>query len=85
SVCPLARVMRHELKKRGVRSLKTVYSDEPPLKPFEDIAETDLRNVRRSVPASSAFAPAACGLVIASEVVKDIAGIDSLWLETRRQ
>ena len=85
SVCPLARVMRHELKKRGVRSLKTVYSDEPPLKPFEDIAETDPRNVRRSVPASSAFAPAACGLVIASEVVKDIAGIDSLWLETRRQ
>ena len=81
-VCPLARVMRHELKKRGVEKLKTVYSDEQPLKPVEDIEETPAGKGRKSVPASSAFAPAACGLVIASEVMKDIAGIDNEWIET---
>ena len=81
-VCPLARVMRRELKKRGVESLKVVYSDEQPLKPVEEIEETAAIKGRKSVPASSAFAPAACGLVIASEVMKDIAGIDNSWFES---
>ena len=60
SVCPLARVMRHELKKRGVKSLRCVYSKEPPVK-------TGVRT-----PSSCAFVPSAAGLVIASQVVKDI-------------
>ena len=60
SVCPLARVMRHELKKRGVKGLKCVYSKEPPVK-------TGART-----PSSCAFVPPAAGLVIASQVVKDI-------------
>ena len=80
-VCPLAKVMRRELKKRGVSDLKVVYSDEQPLKPVKEITGDEHR---RSVPASCAFAPAACGLVIASEIVKDIAGIDETWLESHR-
>lgn len=80
-VCPLAKVMRRELKKRGVPDLKVVYSDEQPLKPVTEISGDEHR---RSVPASCAFAPAACGLVIASAVVKDIAGIDETWLESHR-
>ncbi len=69
-VCPLARVMRHELKKRGVDHLKVVYSEEEPLKPLPSGEETD----RRSTPGSTAFVPSAAGLIIASEVVKDLAG-----------
>ena len=69
-VCPLARVMRHELKKRGVAHLKVVYSEEEPLKPLPSGEETD----RRSTPGSTAFVPSAAGLIIASEVVKDLAG-----------
>ena len=68
SVCPLARVMRYELKKRGVQKLKVVYSKETPLKvsaPLED-------NARRCIPGSIAFVPAAAGLVLASEVVRDL-------------
>lgn len=80
-VCPLAKVMRRELKKRGVPDLKVVYSDEQPLKPVTEISGDEHR---RSVPASCAFAPAACGLVIASAVMKDIAGIDEAWLESHR-
>ena len=62
SVCPLARVMRRELKKRGIKKLKVVYSKEPPLQPL----------VAGSVPGSTAFVPAAAGLVLAGEVVKDL-------------
>lgn len=80
-VCPLAKVMRHELKKRGVESLKVVYSEEQPLKPDSSGEEN---SHRRSTPGSTAFTPAACGLLIASEVVKDIAGIDREWLEGHR-
>ena len=64
SVCPLARVMRYELRKRGIKKLKVVYSDEPPIKPH---GNEDLRT-----PGSTAFVPGAAGLIIAGEVVKDI-------------
>jgi len=72
NVCPLARVMRHELKKRGISSLKVVYSREEPLTPviaqFQENAPG-----KRQTPGSTAFTPGAAGLLIASEVVKDIA------------
>ena len=73
SVDPLARVMRRELKKRGVRKLKVVYSKEEPLKPLGKI-EADPDAGRKDVPGSSAFTPSAAGLLIASEVVKDLIG-----------
>lgn len=63
SVCPLARAIRTELKKRGISSLKTVYSKEPPYLSGERI------------PASISFVPSVVGLIIAGEVIKDIAGI----------
>lgn len=65
SVCPLARVMRYELRKRGVKELKVVYSEEEPIKPAAN------GNTGR-VPGSTAFVPAAAGLIIAAEVVKDL-------------
>lgn len=67
SVCPLARVMRTELKKRGINRLKVVYSKEKPLSSSEKPAGS-----RRSVPASTAFVPSVVGLIIASEVIKDL-------------
>ena len=70
-VCPLCKVMRKELKKRGIDGLKVVYSEEEPIKNSK-MAEADPGSSRRSTPGSTAFTPAACGLVIASEVVKDI-------------
>lgn len=66
-VCPLAKVMRTELKKRGVKKLKVVYSEEIPVKAAERS-----EGERRSVPGSNAFCPPVAGLIIASEVVKDI-------------
>ena len=71
SVDPLARVMRRELKKRGVRKLKVVYSKEEPIRPLGRI-EADPEAGRKDVPGSAAFTPAAAGLLIASEVVKDL-------------
>ena len=71
SVDPLARVMRRELKKRGVRKLKVVYSKEEPMKPLIRI-EADPEAGRKDVPGSSAFTPSAAGLLIASEVVRDL-------------
>ncbi len=68
SVCPLAKVMRRELRKRGVDSLKTLYSREEPIKPETGTEET----TRRALPGSTSFVPSAAGLIIASEVVKDI-------------
>lgn len=65
SVCPLAKVMRHELKKRNVRKLKVVYSKETPIKPYE--GEED--NCKAG---STAFVPSVAGLIIASEVIKDL-------------
>ena len=70
SVCPLARVMRHELKKRGIGSLKVVYSTEPPLTAGK--AEED--GGRRSVPGSVSFVPPVAGLIMAGEVIKDLIG-----------
>ncbi len=67
-MCPLARVMRKELRKRGIPSLKVVYSPEPALVPGPCGEDTR----RRKVPGSSAFAPAAAGLLAAAEVVKDL-------------
>ena len=69
SVCPLARVMRRELKKRGITALKVVYSREEPLKPLENSGEA---SQRREIPASCAFVPSAAGLIIAGEVIKDL-------------
>lgn len=69
SVCPLAKVMRRELKKRGIGKLKVVYSKEEPLKPLGSTEETG----RRATPGSTAFVPSVVGLIIASEVVKDLA------------
>lgn len=84
SVCPLARVMRRELKKRNVSSLKVVYSKEPPLTPIDDMAISCRTHCicppgtarkctqRRQVPGSNAFVPSVAGLIIAGEVVKDL-------------
>ena len=73
SVCPLARVMRHELKKRGIRKLKVVYSKEPPISHADADAQADAAEQRRrSVPGSCAFVPSAAGLIIAGEVVRDL-------------
>jgi tRNA A37 threonylcarbamoyladenosine dehydratase len=68
SVCPLAKVMRKELKKRGVKKLKVVYSKEEPLKP----AETEEKTGKRQTAGSTAFTPAVAGLIMASEIIKDI-------------
>jgi tRNA A37 threonylcarbamoyladenosine dehydratase len=73
SVCPLARVMRRELHKRGVDSLKVVYSkEEPPEDSRAGTAEGPYGNGRRSVPGSISFVPSAAGLLIASIVVRDL-------------
>ncbi|MBO5479144.1 MAG: tRNA threonylcarbamoyladenosine dehydratase [Clostridia bacterium] len=84
SVCPLAKVMRKELKTRGIPSLKVVYSKEEPMKPDEDL-ECSCKNgcicppgtvrkctTRNQVPGSISFVPSVAGLIIAGEVVKDI-------------
>lgn len=73
-VCPLAKVMRHELKKRGVKKLKVVYSEEMPIRPLEDMLSEVESTGRRSIPGSVAFVPSVAGLIIAGEVVKDIVG-----------
>ena len=85
-MCPLAKVMRRELKKRGVKKLKVVYSEEKPTRPIEDMSISCRTNCicppgaehkcteRRDIPGSVAFVPSVAGLIIAGEVVKDIAG-----------
>ena len=74
SVCPLAKVMRRECKKRGIDSLKVVYSKEPPIRPLEDAPpeESPAHPKRRSIPGSAAFVPSVAGLIIAGEVVRDL-------------
>ena len=84
-ICPLARVMRRELKKRNVKSLKVVYSDEQPIRPIEDMSISCRTHCicppgaqhkcteRRDIPGSTAFVPAVAGLLIAGEVIKDLA------------
>ncbi len=71
SVCPLARTLRYELKRRGIKSLKVVYSKEEPKKPKGEITG---ESFGRHIPASVAFAPSAMGIVMASEIVKDLIG-----------
>ena len=71
SVCPLAKVMRKELKKRGVKKLKVVYSKELPVAVQND-EESLHSSSRRSIPGSIAFVPSVVGLIIAGEVVKDL-------------
>lgn len=76
SVCPLAKVMRRELKKRGIDKLKVVYSKEEPLKPSADkqasCADVQATASRRDVPGSNAFVPSVVGLIVAGEVIKDL-------------
>lgn len=73
SVCPLAKVMRQELKKRNIEKLKVVYSKEEPIKP--KYKELKIENEsKRNVPASISFMPSVAGMIIASEVVKDLIG-----------
>lgn len=72
SVCPLAKVMRRELKKREITKLKVVYSKEKPLTPAE--SEEQLNSARRQLPGSIGFVPSVAGLIIAGEVVKDLIG-----------
>lgn len=77
SICPLARVMRRELKKRGVDSLKVVYSDEIPKMPVDETTNGETKGTTgRAVPGSTAFVPSVAGLIIASEIVKDISGYE---------
>ena len=73
SVCPLARVMRRELKKRGVKRLKVVYSKEEPRAPLAGDEEPE--KGRRQVPGSAAFVPSAAGLVLAGEVIRELSDI----------
>ena len=77
SVCPLARVMRRELKKRGVESLKVVYSKETPVEPYSNSpAFAGMpASERNAVPGSTAFVPAAAGLILAGQVVRDLTGM----------
>lgn len=89
SIDPLARVMRRELRRRGVRSLKVVYSKEKPRRPLEDMSISCRAHCicppgtarkcteRRDIPGSNAFVPSAAGLIIAGEVVKDLTGLKS--------
>lgn len=74
SVCPLARIMRSELKKRGITHLKVVYSKEKPMTPLKSDESSDASSMlrKRQTPGSTAFVPSVCGLIIAGEVVKDI-------------
>ena len=73
SVCPLAKVMRTELRKRGIRKVKVLYSKERPMKPAE--GEETKGNTGRPVPGSLSFVPSVAGLLIAGEVVRDLLGI----------
>ena len=72
SVCPLARVMRYELKKRGVKKLKVIYSKEEPLVPL--LSEEE-QGSRRQIPGSMSFVPPVAGLIMAGEVIKDLTGM----------
>lgn len=75
SVCPLARVMRRELKKRGIRKLKVVYSEEEPVEAKEEAVE-ELPEGKRAIPGSIAFVPPVVGFIIAGEVIKDLVGTE---------
>lgn len=74
TMCPLAKVMRRELKKRGVKKLKVVYSEEKPVTPVGDTGE---QTSKRQIPGSIAFVPSVAGLIAAGEVVRDLTGINA--------
>lgn len=86
SVCPLAKVMRKELRSRGIKKLKVVYSKEEPIRPYENIENSCKTNcicppgtkrkcsIRNQVPGSISFVPSVAGLIIAGEIIKDIIG-----------
>ena len=71
SICPLAKVMRRECKKRGIESLKVVYSKEAPITP----ARSEEVTTKRMAPGSTAFVPSVVGLIIAGEIVNDLSGV----------
>lgn len=73
SVCPLAKVMRRECKKRGIDSLKVVYSKEEPIRPPGEMPITESTQ-KRDIPGSTAFVPSVAGLIIAGEVISDLTG-----------
>ena len=84
SMCPLAKVMRHEMKKRGVKKLKVVYSTEQSIKPYEQLSansdgspETRKGSEKKTAPGSNAFVPSVAGLIIAGEVIKDLTSFDA--------
>ena len=87
SVCPLARVMRRELKKRGILHLEVLYSQEPPVSPGSlPAGEEEGQPGRRPVPGSTAFVPAAAGLLIAGQVVRRLAaGVSPVPRPTRSE
>lgn len=86
AMCPLAKVMRHECRKRGIKHLKVVYSAEKPMRPLEDMSISCRTHCicppgtqhkcteRRNIPGSIAFVPSVAGLILAGEVIKDLAG-----------
>lgn len=74
AVCPLARIMRKELNKRGIEHLKVVYSREKPLEPKQRLSPSEEAG-RRDIPGSVAFVPSVAGMILAGEVVKDLTGV----------
>ena len=90
SICPLAKVMRRECRKRGITSLKVVYSKEPPIRPLEDMSISCRQHCicppgtarkcteRRDIPGSTAFVPSVAGLIIAGEIINDLCK-DAYW------
>lgn len=77
SVCPLAKVMRRELKKRGIKHCKVVYSKETAIRPIEkeEIIREQEESGRRAIPGSIAFVPSAAGLILAGEVIRELAAV----------
>lgn len=73
-MCPLAKVMRHECKKRGIKKLKVVYSKEKPITPLKEEVDSSGEDggLRRSLPGSVAFVPSVAGLIIAGEIIRDL-------------
>ena len=70
--CPLARVMRRELKARGITHLKVIYSTEPPVTRPDDAPTEAAEHTRRAVPGSLSFVPSVAGLILAGEIIKDL-------------
>ena len=90
SICPLAKVMRRECRKRGIDSLKVVYSRETPIRPLEDLPDSceqqdsclsgavHANTKRKAIPGSTAFVPSVVGLIIAGEIINDLTGITAV-------